>query len=59
MITAIVVNPPQRKLAKRTSVHCTEVCFANFFFSGFFTVIEVNPPERNLAKRTAVQNHIN
>ena len=22
-ITAIVVNPPERKLAKRTSVHCT------------------------------------
>ena len=54
MITAIVVNPLQRKLAKRTSVHCTEVCFANFFSSGFFTVIEVN-----LAKRTTVQNHIN
>ena len=23
-ITAIVVNPPERKLAKRTSVHCSE-----------------------------------
>ena len=22
-ITVIVVNPPERKLAKRTSVHCT------------------------------------
>ena len=24
-ITDIVVNPPERKLAKSTSVHCTEV----------------------------------
>jgi hypothetical protein len=26
-ITDIVVNPPERKLAKRTSVQCTKVCF--------------------------------
>ena len=24
LITAIVVNPPERKLSKRTSVQCTE-----------------------------------
>ena len=27
-ITAIVVNPPERKLAKRTSVHCAAGCTA-------------------------------
>ena len=28
-ITAIVVNPPERKLAKRTSVHCATGLFLN------------------------------
>ena len=31
-ITAIVVNIPERKLAKRTSVQSTEVLFVSFFF---------------------------
>ena len=26
-ITAILVNPPEKKLAKHTSVHCTNCCF--------------------------------
>ena len=53
-ITAIVVNPPERRLAKRTSVHCTEVQFASFFSGGFITAIVVNPPEKRLSKRTSV-----
>ena len=27
-ITAIVVNPPERKLEKRTSVHCTTLYYS-------------------------------
>ena len=38
-ITAIVVNPPERKLAKRTSVQCTEVRFASFLSGGIITAI--------------------
>ena len=40
-ITAIVVNPPERKLAKRTSVECAgapddfTIFFSNFFFQSF------------------------
>ena len=30
-ITAIVVNPPERKLAKRTSVKCGHTNLVNFF----------------------------
>ena len=53
-ITAIVVNLPERKLAKRTSVrcfvtkivltYCTEVRFSSFFSGGFITATVVNPP---------------
>ena len=50
-ITAIVVNPPERKLTKRTSVQCTEVHFSG----GFISAIVVNPLERKLAKCTSVQ----
>ena len=37
-----------------SSLYCTEVRFASFFFVGFITVIVVNPLERKLAKRTSV-----
>ena len=35
-ITAIVVNPPERKLAKRTSVHCTGTNIGFSLFSNGF-----------------------
>ena len=57
-----VVNPPEKKLANRTScpadigwpvdrvqqfsIQCTEVQFASFFSGGFITAIVVNPLER-------------
>ena len=63
-----VINPPERKLAERTSEkfrqgkkllndawgQCTEVPFTSFFSGGFTTVAVINPPERKLAKRTSV-----
>ena len=60
-----VMNPPEKKLEKRTSVHwlffqtCfldhfTEVRFDCFLSGEFITAIVVNPPERKLAKRTSV-----
>ena len=54
-ITAIVVNRPEMKQAKRTSVQCTEMCFTRFFSGGFNTMTVINLPERILAKRTLVQ----
>ena len=33
-ITAIVVNPPERKLAKRTSVHCLGMSYYVNFLGG-------------------------
>ena len=53
--TATVANPPERKQAKRTSVHYTEVCFVSFLFGEFIIAIEVNPPEFKLAERTYVR----
>ena len=53
--TIAVINPPERKLAKCTSVQFTELRFATFFSGGFIIAIVVNPPERRLAKRTSVQ----
>ena len=54
-ITAIVVNPPERRLAKRTSVQCTEVRFDSYLSSGFTAMAVINPMERKFAKRTSVQ----
>ena len=53
-ITAIAVNPPSRKLARRTSVHCTELRFASLLSGGFTAMAVINPPEKKLANRTSV-----
>ena len=45
-----VINLPEKKLAKHTSVEYTEVRFACFLSDGFITAIVVNPPGRKLAK---------
>ena len=45
-----VINLPEKKLAKHTSVDYTEVRFARFLSDGFITAIVVNPPGRKLAK---------
>ena len=50
--TIAVINPSERKQAKRTSVYSTDVCFASFFSGRFITAMLVNPRERKLAKRT-------
>jgi hypothetical protein len=54
-ITAIVVNPSERKVEKCNSVQCTVVHFASFLSGGFITAIVVNQPERKLANCTSVQ----
>ena len=42
-ITAIVVNPPERKLAKRTSVNCTDKRSAKHrYFMNFMNFIKDN-----------------
>ena len=55
LITAIVLNPPERKLGKRTSVQCTEVRFVSFLSGGFITMTILNSPEKKLAKRISLQ----
>ena len=49
-----VINPPERKLPKRTSVQCTQVRFASFLSGGVSTMAVINLPERKLPKRTSV-----
>ena len=44
-ITAIVVNPPERKLANRTSVHCTEIDFAMSFGAVLVKMIDLSKTE--------------
>ena len=56
-ITAIVVNSPERKLAKCTSVECTEVHFASFRSGEFTTLAVINQPEKKLAKRTSMHSY--
>ena len=45
----------QRHLCHKTTVECTEVCFASFLSGGFTTMAVLNPPERKLTKCTSVQ----
>ena len=52
-ITAIVGNPPERRLAKHSAVHRGEFC--HFPFSGFTTMAVMYPPEKKLEKCTSVQ----
>jgi hypothetical protein len=45
-INAIVVNSPERKLAKRTSVHCL-TCYFGYFLGSIQTFL---PPAANWRK---------
>ena len=47
--TMAVINPPEKKLAKRKPVHCKGMHFASFPSCG------VNTPERKVVKRISVQ----